>query len=168
MHRALLLAAAALLLAGCLTQPPRASRSDIAHSFAFIGRIVVRQGDQRYYLKIDWSHAPRQDTILLATPLGQGVAEIMRTPAGASLQLADKRRIDAHDWSSLAEQAFGFRLPLDASPRWLLGDIPGDTEGWQIRVLERAGDTPDALPLVIELERDDLQVRLKVDEWIME
>ena len=166
--RALVLAAATLLLGGCMAQPLRASRAEISDAFAFSGRIAVRQGEQRYHLKIEWSHAPREDTIQLATPFGQGVAEITRTPDGASLQLADRRRIDATDWNSLAEQAFGFSLPLSASPRWLVGDIPADTEGWLIRILERAGEAPDALPIVIELERNDIHVRLKIDEWITE
>lgn len=168
MPRAWVLAAATLLLGGCLMQPIRTSRTEIADGFAFSGRIAVRQGEQRYHLKIDWSHAPQEDTILLATPLGQGVAEITRTADGASLQLADRRRINAADWGSLAEQAFGFSLPLSASPRWLIGDIPADTEGWLIRIVERAGDASDARPTVIELERNDIHVQLKIDEWIME
>ncbi len=34
-----------------------------------------------------------------------------------------------------------------------------------MRVLEREGEFPNALPTVIELERGDITVRLKIDEW---
>lgn len=153
-------------LAGCATPsplPPRPLLAEIT-TFAFNGRIAVRQGDVRHYVKVDWRHAPTHDAILLATPLGQGVAEIERDAAGARLTLADQRRFVAADWGALTEQVFGFRLPLQASARWLLGEMP-DVEGWRVRILERETPAPDALPTVIELERDDILVRLKIDEW---
>ncbi|MDX9994358.1 MAG: outer membrane lipoprotein LolB [Rhodocyclaceae bacterium] len=155
-----------LVLAGCASQqplPPRPPLADIT-AFALNGRIAVRQGETRHYVKIDWRHAPAYDAILLATPLGQGVAEIERDAAGARLTLADQRRFVAEDWGTLTEQIFGFRLPLQASARWLLGEVK-DAEGWRIRVVEREADATDALPTVIELERDDILVRLKIDEW---
>jgi len=161
--RALLLGM--LLLAGCATLPaPSRPPVDAIAVFAFSGRLAVRQGETRHHLKIDWRHDAAQDEILLATPLGQGVAEIVRDAAGARLRLADTRAFAATDWSSLAEQVFGFRLPLAAAPRWLLG-AEGDMEGWSLRVLERENDSANALPALIELERDDIQVRLKIDEW---
>lgn len=169
MRRRFLLGGAAWLLAGCIAQPRRLEPpADWPPSrFAFNGRLAVRHGTERHNLRIDWRHAPDRDEILLATPLGQGLAEISRDAAGARLQLADRRSFVADDWSGLAEQAFGFRLPLAAAPRWLLGNAldAADTEGWRIRVLERESDDATALPVLIELERDDIAVRLKIDEW---
>ena len=132
--------------------------------FSFSGRLTVRQGETRHHVNIDWQHDSAHDTILLATPLGQGVAEIERDSAGARLMLADKRRFEADDWGTLAEQIFGFHLPLRGSARWLLGE-PTDTEGWHITVVERESKAPGALPTVIELEHNDIAVRLKIDEW---
>lgn len=155
-----------LLVAGCAAVPPLPQRPPAAEitRFAFTGRIAVRQAESRHYVNVDWRHAAGGDEILLATPLGQGVAEIVRDADGARLMLADRRRFEASDWNALAEQAFGFRLPLGASARWLLGDA-ADTEGWQVRVVERESEQSNALPTVIELERDDIFVRLKIDEW---
>jgi outer membrane lipoprotein LolB len=155
-----------LLLAGCSLNPPLPAHPPASQvtTFAFTGRLAVRQGETRHHLKIDWRHARVRDEILLATPLGQGVAEIVRDGTGATLLLADRRRFAADDWSTLAEQVFGFRLPLDNSARWLLGE-PLAGEGWRMTVVERESTAPDALPTVIELERDDIAVRLKIDEW---
>jgi outer membrane lipoprotein LolB len=157
---------AIIVLAGCASPQPLPSRPPLAEitAFAFNGRLAVRQGEIRHYVKIDWRHAPAHDAILLATPLGQGVAEIERDAAGARLTLADQRRFVADDWGSLSEQVFGFRLPLQASARWLLGEAP-EVEGWRVSIIEREAAGPDALPTVIELERDDIHVRLKIDEW---
>lgn len=157
---------ALLLLAGCAANPvlPTRPASERISQFAFSGRLAVRQGETNHHVRIDWRHVPERDEILLATPLGQGLAQIERDAAGARLLLADRRRIEAADWASLAEQAFGFRLPLQASARWLLGETV-DTEGWRIEVRERESADATALPTLIELERDDISVRLKIDEW---
>ena len=135
--------------------------------FAFVGRLAVRQGETRHHVNVDWRHDTQRDEILLTTPLGQGIAEIVRDAVGAHLTLADKRSFVAADWSALSRQVFGFALPLNASARWLLGDLgkEGTTEGWRVTVIEREGAAAEALPTVIELERDDITVRLKIDEW---
>jgi outer membrane lipoprotein LolB len=155
-----------LFLAGCAAVPlvpPRPAPQDITQ-FAFVGRLAVRQGETRHHVNVDWRHDAQRDEILLTTPLGQGVAEIVRDAARARLTLADKRSFVADDWSALSRQVFGFPLPLNASARWLLGDVTA-SEGWRVTVVQRETDAPDALPTVIELERDDIAVRLKIDEW---
>lgn len=165
--RVLLWWACALLLAGCATVgtlPQRPATQDITQ-FAFVGRLAVRQGETRHHANVDWRHDSRRDEILLTTPLGQGIAELVRDAGGARLTLADRRSYAAADWGALSQQVFGFSLPLGASPRWLLGEL-GATEGWRVTVVERESAAVDALPTVIELERDDIVVRLKIDEWI--
>lgn len=160
----------ALLLAGCAAVPvgpQRPAGQDITQ-FAFVGRLAVRQGETRHHVNVDWRHDTQRDEILLTTPLGQGVAEIVRDTSGARLTLADKRRFAADDWSALSRQVFGFPLPLMASARWLLGDTANgaSTEGWRVTIVERETAAADALPTIIELERDDIALRLKIDEWI--
>lgn len=165
--RAFVFGLLALLFAGCATVSgvvPRPAAHEI-QQFSFVGRLAVRQGETRHHVNVDWRHNPQRDEVLLATPLGQGVAELVRDAGGARLTLADKRSFAASDWSALSRQVFGFPLPLGASSRWLLGDV-SNTEGWRVSVVERESEQPGALPTVIELERDDIGVRLKIDEWI--
>ena len=157
----------ALSLAGCAAVGPLPQRPAVRDitQFAFVGRLAVRQGETRHHVNIDWRHDARRDEVLLSTPLGQGLAELVRDAHGARLTLADKRSFAADDWSALSQQVFGFPLPLGAAPRWLLGEL-GATEGWRVSVVERESAAADALPTAIELERDDIAVRLKIDEWI--
>lgn len=161
-----ILAGLLLLLAGCVANPPLPDRppAQAITTFAFTGRLAVRQGETRHHVRVDWRHAVDRDDILLTTPLGQGIAEITRDASGARLVLADRREFAAADWSGLSEQIFGFRLPLDTSARWLLGDAT-PVEGWRVTIVERESNVADALPGIIELERDDVSVRLKIDEW---
>lgn len=156
-----------LPLAACAVAPveaPRPARADITR-FALTGRLAVRQIDARHHVNVDWRHTPEQDRILLTTPFGQGVAELVRDAGGARLALVDGRRYEADDWNALAREVFGVALPLEGARRWLLGDL-SDTGGWRVSVLERENGLPDGLPTLIELERDDIAVRFKIDEWL--
>lgn len=160
------LLAGLLLLAGCAANPilPDRPPAQAITAFAFTGRLAVRQGETRHHVRVDWRHTKGRDDILLTTPLGQGVAEITRDARGARLMLADRREFNAADWGDLSEQVFGFRLPLATSARWLLGDT-APAEGWRVTIVERENTAPNALPGIIELECDDIAVRLKIDEW---
>lgn len=135
-------------------------------AFAFEGRIAVRQGETRHHAHIAWRHDAARDEILLTTPLGQGIAEIVRDADGARLTMADRRQYSARDWETLSVQIFGTPLPLAGLPRWLLGEAPPPASGWQVEILDRESASADALPTLIEMKRDDIELRLKIDEWI--
>lgn len=141
------------------------------------GRFSARQGETRHHANFSWRHGTGGDEILITTPLGQGVAELTRDASGARLVTADRQVVEAADWESLSARVFGFTLPLSGLPRWLPGDVPADSrdargrpeaarvEGWTIRYLDYESDAPDALPVLVEFQRDDMELRLKVDAW---
>ena len=142
---------------------PHAPRA--LESFALEGRIAVRQGQSHHYANVIWRHDRAHDVILLTTPLGQGVAELSRDAGGARLVTADRGEISAPDWEGLAERALGARLPLDDLPSWLGGTPPPPASGWRVDYLAYQSRAADALPTLIEFQRDDLDVRLKIDHW---
>ncbi|MDD5250176.1 MAG: lipoprotein insertase outer membrane protein LolB [Rhodocyclaceae bacterium] len=172
-----------MLLAGCEALPPRQAeisprpaRAGIS-AFSLDGRVAARQDQTRHYANIAWHHTAAADDILLTTPLGQGVAELSRDAAGARLVSADQQVAAAPDWESLSAQVFGFALPLAGMPRWLLGDVAAtqrddvgrplaaSADGWDIRYLDYESPAADALPVLMEFRRDDIELRLKVDSW---
>ena len=187
---ALALAITLSLLSGCAllpsgsgaAPPPRQARADI-QVFTLDGRIAVQQATQRHSSNLSWRHAAARDEMLFATPLGQGLAELTRDSGGARLLLADRREFVAADWEGLAAQVFGFSLPLSALSRWLVGAVPATardvaldalgrpqhllSDGWRIDYLDYESAHANALPTLIELRRaeDDIEVRLKIDEW---
>ena len=145
-------------------------------NFQITGRLAIRQGQRRDHLRFDWSHSPQGDSLLLTTPLGQGVAEIQRNSRGASLLLADGKRHEAPDWRSLVQQITETTLPLEILPEWLRGARPerqSTIDGWKIRVIEThlLPDTTQLpsrqrrLPRLIEAVRDDVELRLIIDDW---
>lgn len=175
-------ACAAALLAGCATLPApetgeRPTDRSATTAFRLEGRLAVRQGENRHHVRVSWQHGGDADTLLIASPLGQGIAELTRDRSGAHLVTADRRTVDAPDWEALSGEIFGFRLPLAGLPRWLLADVAPtavDRLGrplsarageWLIAYLDYEADVPGALPVLMEFRRDDLEIRLKVDSW---
>lgn len=159
---------------------PRPVRSTI-DVFTLVGRIAVHQDQRHYAVSITWQHAPDSDEILLATPLGQGIAELTRDTAGTRLLTAERREFTAPDWQALSTRMFGFALPLSRLPGWLVANVPADALGvsydgvgrarqmvaadWRVDYLDYESEAADALPILIELKREDIEVRLKIDEW---
>jgi outer membrane lipoprotein LolB len=166
--RRVALAGFCLGLAACVSLPvaevpPRTPRSLTA--FVLNGRLSVQHGGTSYHTGIRWDHAAARDEIFISTPLGQGIAELVRNATGARLVTADRREVVAADWEALAAEVFGLRLPLDGLPRWLTGHVPDPATGWRMTVHEYADDAPDALPVRIEFSRGDTNVRVRIDEW---
>lgn len=175
-----------LLLAACAQQPrvelpPRPARGTIA-SYALEGRISVKQGDTARQAALVWQHSAERDELELSGPLGQKVARLARDASGARLETAARETISAADWRSLAERVLGVALPLDHLALWVTATIEADAgrkaerdpllrplrvwaDGWQIDYLAYESAAPDALPTLIELQRGDIDVRLKIDAW---
>lgn len=125
----------------------------------------MRHAETSYAVHIAWQHAPDRDELLLTGPLGQGLAEAVRDDRGIRLTLANRRQYEAADWDDLSVQVFGIRLPLAALPGWLLGQTAA-SDGWRVDILEREFAAANSLPTLIELRKDDTDVRLKVDQWL--
>ena len=188
MCRWLVVAACAALLFGCASLAPpseapaaRPARSAISQ-FNLSGRVAVRNGAESFSGKIDWRHGgDGSERILLSSPLGQGLAELDADREGARLHTSDNKRYTAASLDDLSEQVFGARLPLSSLSRWVLGEAPGDGNrlaldtrgrpasfwmaGWRVAYLSYESEMANALPSLIRLSRDELDVRLKIDRW---
>lgn len=142
----------------------------------------MRNGAESFSGKIDWRHGgDGSDRILLSSPLGQGLAELDADRQGARLHTSDNKRYAAASLDDLSEQVFGARLPLSSLPRWVLGQVPSTDDrlaldtlgrpvsflaaGWRVAYPSYESEMASALPSLIRLSRDDLDVRLKIDRW---
>lgn len=170
-------------LAGCAGLPPPAPEQPAAalEAFRLSGRLGVRHGEDGFSGSIDWRHRPASDEVLIANPLGQGVARLVRDAGGVTLVTADQREYRGADVADLTEAVLGWRLPLDHLAQWVQGRAgPGtavlrrDTlgrpetitqDGWRIDYADWRSSPAGALPARIFVEGHDLRLKLIVDQW---
>ena len=168
-----------LVLAGCAGIEERpAPAGPIGAAFYLTGRVSVKFGSDAAGGRFGWEHTPAGDDMLISNALGQGVAHIVRNDAIARLTTADKQVYQAHDVGALTEKVLGWRLPLAGLPDWVRGramaQVPGQTKldaegrlaelkqsGWLVEYL----DYSDGLPVRLRLSRNDVEIRLAIDQW---
>jgi len=172
-------AGALLALASC-AQLETATRAD--QVFELSGRIAARQGAESFSGNVAWRHAGGGDELLITSPLGQGVARIVRDRDGVVLTTAEPREYRAADAESLTEQALGFRLPLAGLADWVRArptagsrfsiekDAAGrvkllEQSGWKIEYLEYEERLPEPLPSRLRLTYPGIDLRLAISEW---
>ncbi len=173
------IAAALLLLSACAEFQFLLPLQDL--DFDITGRIALQYRDNAGTGNIAWRHSVRTDEMLLSSPLGQGVARIVRDGEQITLTAQDGREYRASDAESLTEQVLGFRLPLVGLADWVRGraapaPAPAPTNsrrdgegrllaleqaGWQIDYLEYAGDRPTRL----RVRYPGLELRLAISAW---
>jgi outer membrane lipoprotein LolB len=180
-----------LLLASCALQPQRPQREvtaarparDAIQHYSLEGRVSVKRGNEARQASILWQHNSERDEIELSGPFGQKAARLVRDASGARLETAARETQTASDWSGLAEQVLGIVLPLDNMTNWVVANVAKGTDGatatrdalgrlqsakadgWQIDYRTYESESPDALPALIEFRHDDINVRLKIDQW---
>ncbi|MEO8486013.1 MAG: lipoprotein insertase outer membrane protein LolB [Betaproteobacteria bacterium] len=177
------IAACALALSACATLEPSLSTpaaEPVADgAFDVSGRLSARRGAEGAAANFDWAHAPGQDTIALATPMGTTLARLSRDSDGASLERPDRPVERARDAATLADRVLGFALPVESLAWWIRGvphpgtphalerDTAGRTavlrqDGWSVAYGYADGAT-QARRLVATYP--DLEVRVVIDAW---
>ena len=160
LRRSAAYALASLLLGGCAqleTRPAREAEFDLA------GRLAARYGEESFTGNIAWRHAKDFDEMLITTPLGQGVARIVREGDEVTLTTAEPREYRGADVESLSEQVLGFRLPLAGLADWVRGRPSPELEqrGWKLEIQEYAGELPSRLRLLYP----GIELRLIISRW---
>lgn len=171
------LAVLVVLLQAC-SSVPLAPVKPPAETFVLAGRVSVRHGEASFSGGMSWTASASADEVLLSDPLGQGVANLARTPAGVVLTPAGKEPVTAQSVEELTESMLGFRLPLAGLRYWAQGypdparpfearrDDGGGLlqlrqDGWVIDYLQYRGERPRK----IHVNRDELEIRLVIDSW---
>jgi outer membrane lipoprotein LolB len=145
--------------------------------FELSGRVALRHGKDATSGRFFWRHSDDSDELLITSPIGQGIARIIRERDQFRLATGDNKEYRATDAESLTEQALGWRLPLAGLSDWvqaraspgrpaeMQGDVDKGLElrqdGWHVLYEEfREGK-----PFRMRLTREDLEIRLIVDRW---
>jgi len=167
--------ALALLACACAQvelKPPTAVDFDLA------GRIAARYANEAFTGNLSWRHATSGDELLISTPLGQGVARIVREGDAVQLTTAEGKQFSAPDAESLTERTLGFRLPLEGLADWVQGrpsaNVPArvnkapdgrpitlEQRGWKVEYQEWEGGRPQLMRLTYQ----GVELRLAISQW---
>jgi outer membrane lipoprotein LolB len=176
-QRIAIVLAAAVWLGACATLPEGPPVPE--GGFEITGRVAVRYGKEGASGRIFWRHSRLADDLLITSPLGQGIARIGRQGEEFRLVTPGGKEYRAADAQSLTESVLGWRLPLEGLPDWVQGGAnPGRPaelrrdatlrvlelvqDGWRVEYQEFQGERPSRL----RLSRDDLEIRLTIDQWV--
>ena len=171
-----LAAAAILLVAACAQAPLEPPQG--ALQFHVLGRMAARTNGDGFTGNVDWRHARGGDDMLISTPLGQGVARIVRQGEAVQLTTANGREYRAPDAETLTEQGLGFRLPLEGMADWVRGEPSAgapasvkrsadgtiqvlEQQGWRIEYLSYEGGRPK----LMQMAYPGVQLRFVISEW---
>ena len=168
--------AAAALVGACAQFEPRPPAGPL--EFELAGRLASRYNGESFTGSVSWRHARSGDEMLISSPLGQGVARIVREGDAVTLSTAEPREYHARDAETLTQKVLGFRLPLAGLADWVRArpssDSPAHAEyneqgnlklleqrGWRIEYLEYEGERPRLLRLVYS----GIELRLAISQW---
>ncbi|HLY52413.1 MAG TPA: lipoprotein insertase outer membrane protein LolB [Steroidobacteraceae bacterium] len=188
------LAAATLaLLAACRTTPPAVPTSPAwqlrcpqlqarAH-FALKGRVAVAAGGQGFNASLRWAQEGAASRVALEGPLGAGAVHISAQGNELNIATANGTRLESDAARAELSARLGFDPPLASLRYWVLG-VPDpaqpaaetldevhqrlarlDQAGWRIDYGSYMAVGAEWLPARVTLERDDVRVRLIVDNW---
>ena len=159
MKKAVLLAAFLAACAQVEIKPPEG-----ALDFSLAGRIAARSGKEAFTGNITWRHVRSGDELLISTPTGQGVAQIVRQGDAVRVRTSDGREYRAADSESLTERVLGFRLPIEGLAEWVQGKpSPAlESRGWKV---EYQDYDAQKRPTRMRVFNEGAELRLAISQW---
>jgi outer membrane lipoprotein LolB len=150
------------LLAACAQVEIRPPEGPFEFSLA--GRIAARYGAESFTGNIAWRHARHGDELLISTPTGQGVAQIVRQGQAVLLKTAEPREYRDNDAEALTERVLGFRIPIDGLADWVQGKPSPQLEGrgWKV---EYQDYDAERRPTRMRLTYQGIELRLAISQW---
>ena len=155
---------AALLALAWLAACAQLQTSGEQSLFELNGKIAARYRAESFTGNVAWRHAGGSDEMLLSTPLGQGVARIVREGGSVTLTTAEPKEYRAKDAESLTEQVLGFRVPLEGLAQWVRGRPAPELEarGWKV---EYQDYDAERRPTRLRVSYPGIELRLAISEW---
>ncbi|MFM2483375.1 lipoprotein insertase outer membrane protein LolB [Celerinatantimonas sp. YJH-8] len=191
MFRLSLIAFIVILLSGCVTppQPPQAGswaqqQQQLQHiqQWQLQGQIAIFTPSERHSASLYWQHLLHAEKLQVSGPFGKQLFSATINPQGATIH-SDGKLYQGADASQLIWQLTGWQLPLQRLPGWMIG-LPSEAhyqlgadhrisqmttkDGWTIHYLSYQQVGIYTLPYLLEVQRDSIKIKLKINDWQLE
>ncbi|HXA93225.1 MAG TPA: lipoprotein insertase outer membrane protein LolB [Steroidobacteraceae bacterium] len=187
------LAISTLVLSACATVaqrpaapqeswPERRAQLQALPSFQLKGRVGVATGGEGFNGNLTWQQQGPRSTLVIQGPLGVGAARVVAE--GDSLSVTNSRGavLDSDQAHTELSTKLGFDPPISSLRYWILGvpdpSLPANETlgaeqrlaklaqgGWEIQYPDYMAVGGQSLPRRVSLSRNEVRVRLFVDDW---
>jgi len=194
--RFLSLAGLLLLIAGCTSLPPRHVPESSQQTWALRqqdlkqidgwqlkGRVAIINGEEAWYLNVDWLQNDGDYRIDMWGPFGAGRVRLQGNEQGVRLIDSDQYVYYSTDPESLLYEHTGVKMPVAGLRYWILGLAdPGQSQkeaildrygrlasvqqdAWNVELQRYTPVGQMELPDKLSVNKDDLRVKMVVDNW---
>ena len=146
------------------------------------GRAAIQNGIESWHVNLLWLQQADDYQIRLFGPFGSGQVQLTGNAGRAELATSEDERYIARDADQLLYERTGVRMPVNELRHWLVGQhSPNghdkaryDRHGrlislqqgeWRVQYKAYVAVNGLVLPSKIFAQKDDLDVRLVIDEW---
>ena len=151
------------------------------------GRIALFVDDKVYNLGLGWQRQGERSNIKLETSLGQGVIRLKKDSTGVELTTSEGEQITGINAQQVLYRSTGLVFPVEGLETWIKGipheasyylpDIDGlgramtlGQDGWGINYfdyekVQLAQLNQAELPQKIYMRRDNLALKIVIDQW---
>jgi outer membrane lipoprotein LolB len=160
----------------------RAARLAPVSHWRFVGRLTLELPAESWSGQLSWRTDGTGQVIDLSGPMGRGGGRLILGGPQAVLMTRDGERFEAADPDALMALMTGREIPVGGLDYWVRGmarpgagfDLRADAagqprrliqDGWEIvyGAFEDAG--PLAMPMSLELRREDMRLGLLIQRW---
>lgn len=152
------------------------------HYWTINGRLAVSNGAESWNLDMSWQQQGHTYLIKLAGPLGAGKIQLRGDQNGVVLDDGENAPRYAENANRLLYENTGLDIPVEGMRYWVRGlPDPQMTNGgldllagkiqkmhqggWQLQYRRYQQVNETSLPQKLFMRRDDLDVRLVIDQW---
>ncbi|MDE3207942.1 MAG: outer membrane lipoprotein LolB, partial [Pseudomonadota bacterium] len=152
-----------------------------SQAYLLSGHIGVIDRQKSFSGSLTWRHLKHQDVVLILSPLGQGVARIVRNDKAVVLETADGKKWVSGSARALTQRILGWPLPIKGLHYWVMGQpAPGqaltrlnqagqlvhlEQEGWIVDYSGYSQQGQVMLPSRLILKGPEVKVKLIIDRW---
>jgi outer membrane lipoprotein LolB len=160
----------------------RAAALEAVRHWRFVGRLILELPAESWSGQLNWRTEDVRQVIDLSGPMGRGGGRLVLGGYQAVLITREGDRYEAADADELMALVTGREIPVGGLDYWVRGmPRPGVgfdlraaadgqprrlvQDGWEILYGVFEDAAPVALPMSVELHREDMRLRLIIQRW---